>query len=154
MKSCKGIVILELIIVIICIVLISGFAIYDSTKNIKKSQATELYEEFVAIKNAVDTVIVRRVMEDSGESYYNNFGDAVVPDEDGYLFVYGKDEAGYKNSGKRFDLGVPNLKRSYKVNFIDPKNNEIRLKNSVTLPGGVIITSYSDIYTFVTGEEL
>lgn len=149
MKSSKGITILELVIVIICIVMISGFAIFESTKNIRKTQAVELYEEFVAVVNAVDAINVRRAMGDHGVSYYNEFGDAVVQGEEGYVFIYGKDEEGYENSGKRFDLGIPDLKRSYKVNFIDPENNEAKLKNPITLSGNVIISGYSDISTFI-----
>ena len=149
MKNSKGVTMIELVIVMIIIVLIAGFAVFNGRSSIDKAEVAEIYSEISNVKSAVNGVMVQMNLEgkekDNGwlTSFYNASGD-------GWYEIYGAEKSEYATSDVRKNLGLDEIKRSYQVNF---ETGEVQLSVPVQLFDRTVQT-YDDIRALAESDKI
>lgn len=144
MKNCKGVTVIELVIVCICMILIIGFAMFSGISSVKDAEATALYVEMKNLMSAVSVVqtdinmgIVAELDQQQGVYYDGEYGS----DEGYYLINKGTDIT----SRVIKNLNLKDLKNSYVVNFM---TGEVRLLTPILIDK-VIVETFEDVQLLV-----
>lgn len=140
MKNYSGISMIELVVIIVCIVLIIGFAIFSGIDSVKETEAAALYVE---MKNLVSSVSLIQTDLNMGIiTGLEGFYDSEYPGEVGYYRI----NAGTDTTSDVIkNLNLSELKRDYVVNFI---TSDVKLLEPVSI-GGVMVESFEDIQALV-----
>ena len=138
MKKQNGVSMIELVIVLIVILLISTFSVYTGKEAVDQATATEVYTEINSIRSAINSINIKKELDESftivsGEHYDAKATDIkatkdefeveygiTVSDEefDNLYIIYGMDELEkYKASNVKDKYGLDSIKHTYLVNF-------------------------------------
>lgn len=141
MKNCRGVTIIELVIVCICMILIIGFATFSGISSVKDAEATALYVEMKNLVSAVSLVqtdLNMGIIADLEQGvYYDN-----VYDSAGFYQINAGTDSG---SNVIKNLNLKELKNTYVVNFA---SGEVRLLNPVVIDS-VTIETFEDVQALV-----
>lgn len=159
MKSNYGVTMVELVVVIIIIILITTFAVMNGRGTLNQADATEVYAEMNAMKDALNGVILKQNIDSdfSLEQYYDktfeaasgvSYDDNVLEKEEEWYIIFGKDQAGYESSSVRSRLGLDSINRTYIVNF---GTGEVELYQPVTLLNTSVRT-YEEVRALVSNS--
>ena len=151
MKKQNGVTMVELVIVIIIILIITTFSVYTGKEATDQATVTEVYVEMTSMKNAVNSVIIRKDLDEdfelkSGDQYdfkvselaadaeefKNAFGVEVdeADFDDAYIIIGMDDMEKYEQSKVREYYGIDSIKHSYIVNF---EKGEVELLKTIKL---------------------
>lgn len=151
MKKQNGVTMVELVIVIIIILIITTFSVYTGKEATDQAIVTEVYTEMTSMKNAINSVIIKKDLDDefmlsAGEQYdfkiselatdaeefKNAFGVEVDETDfnDTYIIIGMDDMEKYKQSEVRKYYGFDSIKHSYIVNF---EKGEVELLKTIKL---------------------
>lgn len=151
MKKQNGVTMVELVIVIIIILIITTFSVYTGKEATDQATVTEVYVEMTSMKNAVNSVIIRKDLNEdfelkSGDQYdfkvselaadaeefKNAFGVEVdeADFDDAYIIIGMDDMEKYEQSKVREYYGIDSIKHSYIVNF---EKGEVELLKTIKL---------------------
>lgn len=150
MNSNKGISMVELVIVIIIMILIAGFATFGGKSSLEKAEATEVYGEITNVKKAVNGVIAQMELEDGDTDWLNGYYDRVVNKDEGWYEIYGINQDGYQNSLVRDKLNLDSIKRNYMVNY---ETGEVMLSEATTILGRNVRT-YESIRAIMESDKI
>lgn len=141
----------ELVIVIIIILIITTFSVYTGKEATDQATVTEVYVEMTSMKNAVNSVIIKKDLDEdfelkSGDQYdfkvselaadaeefKNAFGVEVdeADFDDAYIIIGMDDMEKYEQSKVREYYGIDSIKHSYIVNF---EKGEVELLKTIKL---------------------
>lgn len=148
MKKNQGISIIELAIVIIIMLIIAGFAIYNGYSSIEKAQATEIYTEMNNMISAVSGVVLQKELGNENDEWLQSFYDE--EGSNGWYLIYGMNHAGYEESNTRKNLNLDSIKRDYLVNF---ETGEVNLAVPTEVLGRSVRT-YESIRTLVESDKI
>lgn len=151
MKKQNGVTMVELVIVIIIILIITTFSVYTGKEATDQATVTEVYVEMTSIKDAVNSVIIKKDLDEdfelkSGDQYdfkvselaadaeefKNAFGVEVdeADFDDAYIIIGMDDMEKYEQSKVREYYGIDSIKHSYIVNF---EKGEVELLKTIKL---------------------
>lgn len=151
MKKQNGVTMVELVIVIIIILIITTFSVYTGKEATDQATVTEVYVEMTSMKNAVNSVIIKKDLDEdfelkSGDQYdfkvselaadaeefKNAFGVEVdeADFDDVYIIIGMDDMEKYEQSKVREYYGIDSIKHSYIVNF---EKGEVELLKTIKL---------------------
>ncbi len=151
MKKQNGVTMVELVIVIIIILIITTFSVYTGKEATDQATVTEVYVEMTSMKNAVNSVIIKKDLDEdfelkSGDQYdfkvselaadaeefKNAFGVEVdeADFDDAYIIIGMDDMEKYEQSKVREYYGIDSIKHSYIVNF---EKGEVELLKTIKL---------------------
>ena len=151
MKKQNGVTMVELVIVIIIILIITTFSVYTGKEATDQATVTEVYVEMTSMKNAVNSVIIKKDLDEdfelkSGDQYdfkvselaadaeefENAFGIEVdeADFDDAYIIIGMDDMEKYEQSKVREYYGIDSIKHSYIVNF---EKGEVELLKTIKL---------------------
>lgn len=151
MKKQNGVTMVELVIVIIIILIITTFSVYTGKEATDQATVTEVYVEMASMKNAVNSVIIKKDLDEdfelkSGDQYdfkvselaadaeefKNAFGVEVdeADFDDAYIIIGMDDMEKYEQSKVREYYGIDSIKHSYIVNF---EKGEVELLKTIKL---------------------
>lgn len=151
MKKQNGVTMVELVIVIIIILTITTFSVYTGKEATDQATVTEVYVEMTSMKNAVNSVIIKKDLDEdfelkSGDQYdfkvselaadaeefKNAFGVEVdeADFDDAYIIIGMDDMEKYEQSKVREYYGIDSIKHSYIVNF---EKGEVELLKTIKL---------------------
>lgn len=151
MKKQNGVTMVELVIVIIIILIITTFSVYNGKEATDQATVTEVYVEMTSMKNAVNSVIIKKDLDEdfelkSGDQYdfkvselaadaeefKNAFGVEVdeADFDDAYIIIGMDDMEKYEQSKVRKYYGIDSIKHSYIVNF---EKGEVELLKTIKL---------------------
>ena len=151
MKKQNGVTMVELVIVIIIILIITTFSVYTGKEATDQATVTEVYVEMTSMKNAVNSVIIKKDLDEdfelkSGDQYdfkvselaadaeefKNAFGVEVdeADYDDAYIIIGMDDMEKYEQSKVREYYGIDSIKHSYIVNF---EKGEVELLKTIKL---------------------
>ena len=151
MKKQNGVTMVELVIVIIIILIITTFSVYTGKEATDQATVTEVYVEMTSMKNAVNSVIIKKDLDEdfelkSGDQYdfkvselaadaeefKNAFGVEVdeADFDDAYIIIGMDDMEKYEQSKVREYYGIDTIKHSYIVNF---EKGEVELLKTIKL---------------------
>ena len=151
MKKQNGVTMVELVIVIIIILIITTFSVYAGKEATDQATVTEVYVEMTSMKNAVNSVIIKKDLDEdfelkSGDQYdfkvselaadaeefKNAFGVEVdeADFDDAYIIIGMDDMEKYEQSKVREYYGIDSIKHSYIVNF---EKGEVELLKTIKL---------------------
>lgn len=151
MKKQNGVTMVELVIVIIIILIITTFSVYTGKEATDQATVTEVYVEMTSMKNAVNSVIIKKDLDEdfelkSGDQYdfkvselaadaeefKNAFGVEVdeTDFDDAYIIIGMDDMEKYEQSKVREYYGIDSIKHSYIVNF---EKGEVELLKTIKL---------------------
>ena len=151
MKKQNGVTMVELVIVIIIILIITTFSVYTGKEATDQATVTEVYVEMTSMKNAVNSVIIKKDLDEdfelkSGDQYdfkvselaadaeefKNAFGVEVdeADFDDAYIIIGMADMEKYEQSKVREYYGIDSIKHSYIVNF---EKGEVELLKTIKL---------------------
>lgn len=151
MKKQNGVTMVELVVVIIIILIITTFSVYTGKEATDQATVTEVYVEMTSMKNAVNSVIIKKDLDEdfelkSGDQYdfkvselaadaeefKNAFGVEVdeADFDDAYIIIGMDDMEKYEQSKVREYYGIDSIKHSYIVNF---EKGEVELLKTIKL---------------------
>ena len=151
MKKQNGVTMVELVIVIIIILIITTFSVYTGKEATDQAAVTEVYVQMTSMKNAVNSVIIKKDLDEdfelkSGDQYdfkvselaadaeefKNAFGVEVdeADFDDAYIIIGMDDMEKYEQSKVREYYGIDSIKHSYIVNF---EKGEVELLKTIKL---------------------
>lgn len=151
MKKQNGVTMVELVIVIIIILIITTFSVYTGKEATDQATVTEVYVEMTSMKNAVNSVIIKKDLDEDfelkpgdqydfkvselaadAEEFKNAFGiDVDEADFDDVYIIIGMDDMEkYEQSKVREYYGIDSIKHSYIVNF---EKGEVELLKTIKL---------------------
>ena len=151
MKKQNGVTMVELVIVMIIILTITTFSVYTGKEATDQATVTEVYVEMTSMKNAVNSVIIKKDLDEdfelkSGDQYdfkvselaadaeefKNAFGVEVdeADFDDAYIIIGMDDMEKYEQSKVREYYGIDSIKHSYIVNF---EKGEVELLKTIKL---------------------
>ena len=151
MKKQNGVTMVELVIVIIIILIITTFSVYTGKEATDQATVTEVYVEMTSMKNAVNSVIIKKDLDEdfelkSGDQYdfkvselaadaeefKNAFGVEVdeADFDDAYIIIGMDDMEKYEQSKVIEYYGIDSIKHSYIVNF---EKGEVELLKTIKL---------------------
>lgn len=149
MRSNKGVSIIELVIVMIILILIAGFAVYNGAESVEKAEATEIYIEISNMHKAVSGVIVQKDMEEGDAEWLKSYYDKDLGNN--WYEIYGQGMSGeYLSSNVRKNLKMDTIKRNYIVNY---DTGEVMLSSPVSLFGSSVRT-YDSIRALVESSKI
>lgn len=152
MKKNHGISMIELVIVMIILILITGFAVFNGTNSIQKAEATELYAEMTNIIKAVDGVMLQKELENGDDNWIveNGYCESGDTGSNGWFVIYGMEDSGYEKSTLRGKLNVKTIKRNYIVNY---ETGEVMLEKATEVLGNSVRT-YDSVRALVESEKI
>ena len=142
---------IPIVIVIIIILIITTFSVYTGKEATDQATVTEVYVEMASMKNAVNSVIIKKDLDEdfelkSGDQYdfkvselaadaeefKNAFGVEVdeADFDDAYIIIGMDDMEKYEQSKVREYYGIDSIKHSYIVNF---EKGEVELLKTIKL---------------------
>ena len=151
MKKQNGVTMVELVIVIIIILIITTFSVYTGKEATDQATVTEVYVEMTSMKNAVNSVIIKKDLDEDfelksggqydfkvselaadAEEFKNAFGVEVdeADFDDAYIIIGMDDMEKYEQSKVREYYGIDSIKHSYIVNF---EKGEVELLKTIKL---------------------
>ena len=151
MKKQNGVTMVELVIVIIIILIITTFSVYTGKEATDQATVTEVYVEMASMKNAVNSVIIKKDLDEDfelksgdpydfkvselaadAEEFKNAFGVEVdeADFDDAYIIIGMDDMEKYEQSKVREYYGIDSIKHSYIVNF---EKGEVELLKTIKL---------------------
>lgn len=159
MKNQLGITMVELVIVIVIILIIATFAVTSGRKTMDQADASEVYFEMNAIKEAVNSINAKRNFDENfalahGEHYDAEFIPAPDVTYDSYVTLYpddwyiilGKDDGEpYASSEVRDWLGLDSINHTYIVNF---ETGKVELYRPVKILNKTVRT-YEEVRTLL-----
>ncbi|MBQ9279776.1 MAG: prepilin-type N-terminal cleavage/methylation domain-containing protein [Clostridia bacterium] len=162
MMGNKGVTLVELAIVIIIILIIATFAVTSGRKTLDQADASEVYFEMNAMREAINKVTVKQDMDDNfsltqGEYYDISFtpatgvsyGDNVLGYQDEWYIIFGKDQGEfYKDSKVKDWLGLDAINHTYIVNF---NSSSVELYRPVTILNQSVRT-YDEVRTLINNS--
>ena len=149
MKRQMGVSMIELVIVLIIIILITYFSIYTGNSALNQATASEVYAEINAMREAVNSINLKKSLQDDFEieqgvhydvkiedtltksEFEARFGET-ISDEDyqNTYIIYGMDmQEEYHASHVREFYGFDTIKHSYLVNFDEGKVDLLKSVN-------------------------
>lgn len=150
MKKNQGISLIELVIVIIILILIAGFAVFNGRNTIEKADATELFAEMTNMKKAVSSVIIKKDLESGDDNWLKDYYDEVVNKDKSLYLIYGMDNNKYKSSNVRKNIDMDVIKRSYIVNY---ETGEVTFSEAIEVLGNSVRT-YDSLRAIIESEKL
>lgn len=152
MKSNRGVSMLELVIVMIIMVMIAAFAIFNGSKSIDQAEATELYVEMSNIQKAVNGVMFQRELESGDDNWIVDNGYVETGDTgtNGWYYIYGIGEPAYETSTLRKKLNMDSIKRTYRVNYT---TGEVELAKPIEVLGSYV-RSYESVRALVESDKI
>ena len=151
MKKQNGVTMVELVIVIIIILIITTFSVYTGKEATDQATVTEVYVEMTSMKNAVNSVIIKKDLDEDfelksgdqydfkvselaadAEAFKNAFGVEVdeADFDDAYIIIGMDGMEKYEQSKVREYYGIDSIKHSYIVNF---EKGEVELLKTIKL---------------------
>ena len=141
MERKNGVSMIELVIVLIIIILITSFSIYTGNSALDQATAGEVYAEINSMREAVNSINIKKTIHDDFEivagTHYDvkvedtmtqsefeaRFGEAISEEEYRHTYIiYGMDmKEEYDNSHVKDFYGLDTIKHSYLVNFDEGK---------------------------------
>lgn len=171
MKKQGGVTMVELVIVIIIILIITTFSVYTGKEATTQATVTEVYTEMNSMRNAVNSLLIKRDMDEdfalsageqydfkvselatSTEEFKNAFGVELDETEfDEFYIIIGMDDMEkYKNSEVKKYYGFESIKHTYIVNF---ETGEVALLKSMKLANRNVRT-YEQVRALVDNGEV
>ena len=162
MKSKTGVTLVELMIVIVIITLMATFAVMSGRKTLDQTDASEVYVEMNAVKQALNSVALKQNMDEtltltqgihydaaftpvSGISY----GDNVLGNQSKWYLIFGRDlKEAYESSQVRKNLGLETVNHTYIVNF---ETNEVELYRPLIILNTSVRT-YEEVRSLVSNS--
>ena len=147
MKSNKGISLVELVIVMTIMILLVSFTVFKGIDSINKSEATELYEEMTAIKNAVGGIMTQKIVGEYDDEWLKSYYNEDVGN--GWYEIKSTKEAGASGDlAEKYE--VDTIRRNYLVNF---ETGEVTLSKSIEILGTSVRT-YESIRALVESNKI
>lgn len=171
MRNHKGVSMIELVIVIVILLIITTFSIFSGREAIEQAEVTELYVEMNSVREAVNSINVKKELNENfeltkGEHYDKkaselNAVEADFEDEygieiesgdfDDLYIIYGMDELGeYNKSSVKQSYGFDSIKHTYLINFAKVK---VDLLNVITVANRNVRT-YEQVRSLVDDGEI
>ena len=139
MKKQKGVSMIELVIVLIIVILIASFSIYTGREALDQATASEVYTEINSMREAINSINLKRSLYDDFEleagvqydvkvedtitksEFESRFGETISDEEyKNTYIIYGMDMMeDYQGSDVKDFYGLDSIKHSYLVNFDD-----------------------------------
>ena len=139
---------IELVIVMIIMIIIASFAIYNGTDSTEKAEATQIYTEISNVMKAVNGVIVQKELENGDDTWLQKYYDKEIGN--GWYEIYGMNDPGYKASNVRKKLNLDEIKRNYMVNY---ETGEVMLSESTEVLNSSVRT-YDSIRNLVQSSKM
>ena len=147
MKSNKGISLVELVIVMTIMILLVSFTVFKGIDSINKSEATELYEEMTAIKNAVGGIMTQKIVGEYDDEWLKSYYNEDVGN--GWYEIKSTKEAGASGDlAEKYE--VDTIRRNYLVNF---ETGEVTLSKSIEILGTSVRT-YESVRALVESNKI
>ena len=137
MKKQNGVTMVELVIVIIIILIITTFSVYTGKEATDQATVTEVYVEMTSMKNAVNSVIIKKDLDEdfelkSGDQYDFKVSE-LAADAEEFKNAFGieVDEADFDDA--YIIIGMDDMEKyeqSYIVNF---EKGEVELLKTIKL---------------------
>lgn len=147
----KGVTMIEMVIVVLILILLAIIAIWSSKKPSLKAEALVLYKELEGVYDGITQISIdynASNIDDytEGEDYNEKYKDASGNEVEGWYVIYGLDMPELYNEEVIKNIGVSELKRSYKVNF---NEREVEYLNGPVELGDYKINSYEEMETLI-----
>ena len=151
MNNKRGVSLIELALVMIIMIIIAAFAIFNGSNTVDKAEATEIYEEIDNMVKATNGVIIQKELGNYDDEWLKDYYDVDLGNN--WYLIYGAKglgESNYANSNVRKNIGMDTIKRDYRVNY---DTGEVMLHQPIQVLGSTVQT-YESIRALVNSNKI